>query len=175
MFSLHARTVRCLYIYITNAPPYQSSVHAPTSGPLHFSHSADHFYDFCPLPDPDVGLSIFVCDVEHTSFHFGLCGRKFVLCLFGECPCLCTIRHSWQHTVCTKFKCALPQRTRGERMRLILQRLQYYNEPSSIISLSSGTYRVRTGNQYSRNLELVHLTGSDRILFRVDGSQRGFT
>ena len=30
-------------------------------------------YDFCPLPDPDVGLSIFVCDVEHTSFHFGLC------------------------------------------------------------------------------------------------------
>ena len=45
-----------------------------------------------------VGLSIFVCDVEHTSFHFGLCGRKFVLCLFGQCPGLCTIYHSWQHT-----------------------------------------------------------------------------
>ena len=30
--------------------------------------------------------SIFVCDVEHTSFHFGLCGRKFVLGLFGQCP-----------------------------------------------------------------------------------------
>ena len=44
--------------------------------------------DFCPLPDPDVGLSIFVCDVEHTSFHFGLCGRKFVLCLFGQCQML---------------------------------------------------------------------------------------
>ena len=28
--------------------------------------------------------SIFICDVEHTSFHFGLCGRKFVLCLFGQ-------------------------------------------------------------------------------------------
>ena len=39
----------------------------------------------CPLPDPDVGLSVLVCDVEHTSFHFGLCGRKFVLCLFGQC------------------------------------------------------------------------------------------
>ena len=38
------------------------------------------------------------CDVEHTSFHFCLCGRKFVLCLFGQCPCLCTICHSWQHT-----------------------------------------------------------------------------
>ena len=36
--------------------------------------------------------------VEHTSFHFGLCGRKFVLCLFGQCPGLCTICHSWQHT-----------------------------------------------------------------------------
>ena len=42
--------------------------------------------------------SIFVVDVEHTSFHFGLCGRKFVLCLFGQCPGLCTICHSWQHT-----------------------------------------------------------------------------
>ena len=37
-------------------------------------------------------------DIEHTSFHFGLCGRKFVLCLFGQCPDLCTICHSWQHT-----------------------------------------------------------------------------
>ena len=43
-------------------------------------------------------FKIFVCDVEHTSFHFGLCGRKFVLCLFGQCPGLCTICHSWQHT-----------------------------------------------------------------------------
>ena len=27
-------------------------------------------------------------------------GRKFVLCLFGQCPGLCTIIlcHSWQHT-----------------------------------------------------------------------------
>ena len=47
--------------------------------------------DFCPLPDPYVGISISVCDVEHTPFHFGLSGRKFVLCLFGQCPGLCTI------------------------------------------------------------------------------------
>ena len=60
--------------------------------------SVDYIYDFCPLPDPDVGLSIFVCDVDHTSFHFGLRGRKFVLCLFGQCPGLCTICNSWQHT-----------------------------------------------------------------------------
>ena len=35
-----------------------------------------HRSEFCPLPDPDGGLSILVCDVEHTSFHFGLCGRS---------------------------------------------------------------------------------------------------
>ena len=64
----------------------------PCPGPFNFSYSVDYIYDFCALPDPDVGLSIFVCDVEHTSFHF-------VMCLFGQCPDLCTIIcHSWQHT-----------------------------------------------------------------------------
>ena len=53
---------------------------------------------FVPLPDTDIGLHIIVCDVEHTSFHFGLRGRKFVLCLFGQCPGICPIYHSWQHT-----------------------------------------------------------------------------
>ena len=48
-----------------------------------------YIYEFCPLPDPDVGPSIFVCDVEHTSFNFGMCGRKFVLC-FCACLVLCT-------------------------------------------------------------------------------------
>ena len=67
------------------------AVDMPCRGQFHFSHSAYYIYDFCPLPDPDVGPSIFVCDVEHTSFHFGLCGRKFVLCLFGQCPGLGTI------------------------------------------------------------------------------------
>ena len=74
------------------------AVNMPCPGPFLFSHSVDYIYEFCPLPDPDVGPSIFVCDVENTSFHFHLCGRKFVLCLFGQCPGLCTICHSWQHT-----------------------------------------------------------------------------
>ena len=69
----------------------------PCPGPFNF-FSLHYIYDFCPLSDPDVGPSIFVCDVEHTSIHFCLCGRKFVLCLFGRCPGLCTICHSWQHT-----------------------------------------------------------------------------
>ena len=58
-----------------------------TTSPISFLESiADDVYDFCLLPDPDVGPSVLVCDVEHTSFHFGVCGRKFVPCLFGQCP-----------------------------------------------------------------------------------------
>ena len=41
----------------------------PCPGPFNFSHSLDYIYEFCPLTDPDVDISIFVCDVEHTSFH----------------------------------------------------------------------------------------------------------
>ena len=76
----------------------------PFPGPFNFSHIADYklykIYDFCPLSDSDVGLSILVCDVKHTSFHFGLFSSKFVLCLFGQCPGLCIIScHSCDHTV----------------------------------------------------------------------------
>ena len=53
--------------------------------------------DLCPLVYPDVALSILVCDVEHTSFHFGLCGASLVRCVFDQCPGLCTICHNWQH------------------------------------------------------------------------------
>ena len=49
----------------------------------------------------NVGLAIFICDVEHTSFHFGLCGSKFVLSLFGQCPDLCAIRHGSTHELYT--------------------------------------------------------------------------
>ena len=63
----------------------------PCPRPFHFSHRVYIISMTCVLPDPDVGPSIFGCDVEHTSFHFGLCGRKFVLCLFGQWPGLCTI------------------------------------------------------------------------------------
>ena len=70
----------------------------PCPGPFHFLHIADYIYDVCPLPVSGVGHFIIVCD-DDTSFHFGLRGRKFVLCLFGQCPCICVICHRWQHTV----------------------------------------------------------------------------
>ena len=62
------------------------AVDIPCPGPFHFSHIADYIYDVCHLPDPDVCLSNLVCDVEHTPFRVGLCGRKFVVCLFRQCP-----------------------------------------------------------------------------------------
>ena len=45
----------------------------------------------------NVRPSVLVCDVEETAFHCGLCGRKFVLRLFGQFPRLGNICHSWQH------------------------------------------------------------------------------
>ena len=57
----------------------------PVLGPLHFSHITDYVYDFCPLPDPDVGLSVPVCDGElYTTFDFGLGSTKFVLWLVTQ-------------------------------------------------------------------------------------------
>ena len=37
--------------------------------------------DFCPLHDPDVGLSILVCDVEHTSILVCAAPSLFCVCL----------------------------------------------------------------------------------------------
>ena len=47
----------------------------PCPGPYHVSHIADYVYNFSPFSHPDVGHSVLDCDVEHTSFHFGLCGK----------------------------------------------------------------------------------------------------
>ena len=74
------------------------AVDVPFPGPFHMSHIADYIYDFCLLPDSDVGLYILVCEVEHTSFHFGLCGRKFVLCLCLSVSKFLHLYHSWQQT-----------------------------------------------------------------------------
>ena len=55
-------------------------------------------YDLCPLLNPNVVFSVLACGVEHTSFNFGLSGHKFVLCLFGQGPGICTICRISQHT-----------------------------------------------------------------------------
>ena len=44
------------------------AVDMPCPGQFHFSHIADYIYDFCPLPDSDVGISILVSDVVLSSY-----------------------------------------------------------------------------------------------------------
>ena len=63
------------------------AVDMPCPGPFNFSHSVDYIYEFCPLPDPDVGPSIFVYDVEHTSFILVSASASLFCACFGQCPC----------------------------------------------------------------------------------------
>ena len=54
----------------------------PCPRPFHFSYSDDYIYDCCPLTDPEVGLSIFACDVEHIRLSILVCA---VASLFCDC------------------------------------------------------------------------------------------
>ena len=51
------------------------AVDIPCPGPFH----ADYINDLCPLPDPDVAISILVCCVAHIYFHFG-CAAESLWC-----------------------------------------------------------------------------------------------
>ena len=95
----------------------------------------DHFIFSRPLPDPDAGISILVSNAKHTSFHFGLCGRKFVLCLLGQCPCLCTICHSWQHTGVVGYTCLFRQL--ATLLLKISRCLAYAAQPAMILHCTS--------------------------------------
>ena len=75
------------------------AVNMPCPGPFHFSHSVDYIYEFFPLTDPDVGPSSFVCDVEHTSFHFGLCGRHTRAAASLFCACLVSVQVSAPYVI----------------------------------------------------------------------------
>ena len=69
------------------------AVDMPCPGPFHFSHSVDYIYEFCPLPNPDVGPSIFVCDVEHTSFNL-VCAAASLFC-----ACLVSVQVSAPYVI----------------------------------------------------------------------------
>ena len=63
-------------------PPLGSSLKRlmfPTQDNLIFLTFADCVYDFCLVSDLDVGPSVHVYDVEHTSFH--LCNMHILSCL----------------------------------------------------------------------------------------------
>ena len=51
------------HLHVVTREVVFEAVDVPCSGPFHFSHIADYFYDFCPLPDLDVGPpDLLVCD-----------------------------------------------------------------------------------------------------------------
>ena len=61
--------------------------------PFHFPHIADYIYDInfvLPLKQMLVFLSLYVM-LSILLIHVGPCGCTFVLCLFGQCPSICTI------------------------------------------------------------------------------------
>ena len=43
---------------------------------FNLSNIDDYVNDFCPLPDPDIGPSFFLCTIKHTSFHF--CAHSYL-------------------------------------------------------------------------------------------------
>ena len=78
------------------------AVDVPCPGPFQFSHITDYMYDFCGLPDPDVDISILLCDVGHIFLSILFCAAVRWLCAFlVSVHGLCTIGlcHSWQHLI----------------------------------------------------------------------------
>ena len=65
-------------LHVVTREIHRSSLRRLMYPSLHCNCSHVGDYDFCLLPDPDVSPSVRVCDVEHTSFHFGLCGRNLL-------------------------------------------------------------------------------------------------
>ena len=57
----------------------------PRPGQFHFSHSVDYIYEFFRLPDPDVGPSIFVCDVELLLL------LSILVCAVASLFCACLV------------------------------------------------------------------------------------
>ena len=69
------------------------AVDVPCSGPFHFSHIADYIYDFCPLPDPDVGLlSVYV--MLSILLSILVCTAASSVLVWSVSMSLCTICHS---------------------------------------------------------------------------------
>ena len=73
----------------------------PAQDDLILSHIADYIYDFCPLPDPDGGPSVLVCDVEHICFHFG-CSRH----MFQGHLCMADVCILFVKDTCSRASCA---------------------------------------------------------------------
>ena len=58
----------------------------PCSGPFHVYYSVAYIYDFCPLPNPDVGLSILVGPYVMLSILLSI-----LVCAAASLFCACFV------------------------------------------------------------------------------------
>ena len=106
------------------------AVDMPCPGPFHFSHSVDYIYEFCPLPNPDVGPSIFVCDVEHTILFILVFAAASLFC-----ACLVSVQVSAPYAIAGStqelYTCLFRQMA---RLLLKISRcLAYAAQPATIL------------------------------------------
>ena len=71
------------------------AVNMPCPRPFHFSHSVDYIYEFCPLPDPDVGPSILTLYVMLSIL------LSILVCAAASlfCACLVSIQVSAPYVI----------------------------------------------------------------------------
>ena len=62
------------------------AVDMPCPGPFHCSHSVDYIHYFCPLPDPDVALSIFLSLYVMLSILLSI-----LVCAAASLFCACLV------------------------------------------------------------------------------------
>ena len=67
------------------------AVDVPCPGPFHFSHSVHYIYECCPLTDPDVDISMFVCAY---FFPCWVCAAASLLC-----ACLVSVQASEPYVI----------------------------------------------------------------------------
>ena len=70
------------------------AVDMPCPGPFHFSHSVDYIYEFCLLPDPDIGHSIFVCVMLSIPLSILVCAAASLFC-----ACLVSVQVSAPYVI----------------------------------------------------------------------------
>ena len=105
------------------------AVDMPCPGPFHFSHSVHYIYDFCPLPDPDVGTSVFYVMLS-IILSILVCAAA-CLC----CACLVSVQVSAPYVIAGStqelYTCILNQMA-----RLLLKAsrcLMYASQPAMIL------------------------------------------
>ena len=106
------------------------AVNMPCPGPFHFSHSVDYIYDFCPLADPDVGLSLYMYVMLSILLSILVCAAASLFC-----ACLVSVQVSAPYVIAGStqelYTCLFRQMAR--LLLKISQCLAYASQPAIIL------------------------------------------